>query len=102
MGKVWGVANSPAGWIELIQHRYAEAVKPEQAKLADEDEQHLAGLVNRRRQLLEMHVAEQNRLYTAPKYMRERINQHLGWLMNEVRSLESEIDDFIQGSPVWK
>jgi transposase len=163
-GKIWGAANSSAGWTELIEQlkplnpalivlestggyeaqvlaelyhaglpvarvnpgrvrefaksigqlaktdrldarllaRYAEAVKPEPTKLADEDEQHLTGLVNRRRQLLEMHVAEQNRLYTAPKNMRERINQHLEWLMNEIRSLEAEIDDFIQGSPMWK
>lgn len=82
--------------------RFAEAVRPEPAKLADEDEQHLAGLVNRRRQLLEMHVAEQNRLYTAPKQMRQRIHRHLEWLKNEIRSLEAEIDDFIQGSPMWK
>jgi transposase len=82
--------------------RFAEAVRPEPARLADEDEQYLAGLVNRRRQLLEMHVAEQNRLYTAPKQMRERINHHLEWLKNEIRSLEAEIDNFIQGSPMWK
>lgn len=82
--------------------RFAEAVRPEPAKLADEDEQYLAGLVNRRRQLLEMHVAEQNRLYTAPKQMRQRINHHLEWLKNEIRTLEAEIDDFIQGSPMWK
>jgi len=163
-GNIWGAANSPSGWSELIEQlkplnpalivlestggyeaqvlaelyhaglpvarvnpgrvrefaksigqlaktdrldarllaRYAEAVKPEPAKLADADEQRLAALVNRRRQLLEMHVAEQNRLHTAPKYLRERINQHLEWLMNEVRALEAEIDDFIQGSPMWK
>lgn len=82
--------------------RFAEAVRPEPARLADEDEQQLAALVNRRRQLLEMHVAEQNRLYTAPQSMRERINYHLEWLKNEIRMLEAEIDDFIQGSPMWR
>jgi transposase len=26
----------------------------------------------------------------------------LDWLTNEVRALEAEIGDFIQGSPMWK
>lgn len=86
----------------VLLARFAEAVRPETATLPSEDAQYLVALVNRRRQLLEMHVAEQNRLSTAPKRMDEGIRKHLHWLKEEIRSLEAELDDFIQGSPLWK
>lgn len=82
--------------------RYAEAVRPEPSVLPSPAEQALAALVNRRRQLLEMHVAEQNRLTTAPKPVRQMIHDHLDWLKSAVHKLDEEIDDFIQGSPLWK
>jgi len=82
--------------------RFAEAVHPEASILPDENAQYLAALINRRRQLLEMQVAEQNRLQTAPKTMRERIHKHLDWLKTEIRELDKELDDFIQSSLLWK
>lgn len=85
-----------------ILARYAELVRPTQATLPSEAEQHLAALVNRRRQLLEMRVAEQNRLGTAPKKLREGISTHIDWLKQEIRRIEDEMDDFIQQSPLWR
>lgn len=82
--------------------RFAEAVHPEPSVLPGTEEQRLAALVNRRRQLLEMQVAEQNRLSTAPKQVRELIREHLEWLKAAIRKLDQELDDFIQGSPLWK
>lgn len=86
---------------KVLAH-FAEAVRPEPAHLLSEDEQSLAILITRRRQLVEMQVMEKNRLSTAPKKMRERINQHIEWLKNEIRAVEAEIDDFINHSPLWK
>jgi transposase len=82
--------------------RFAEAVRPEPSVLPSFAEQELAALVNRRRQLLEMHVAEQNRLSTAPKPVRKMILEHLDWLKSAIRKLDEGLDDFIQGSPLWK
>ncbi len=82
--------------------RYAEAVRPDPSVLPNAEEQELAALVNRRRQLLEMHVAEQNRLSTAPKQVRKLIHEHMDWLKSAIRKLDEELDNFIQGSPLWK
>ncbi len=84
-----------------ILARYAELVRPAPARLPDEAEQQLAALVNRRRQLVEMCVAEQNRLGTAPKKLRPGIRTHIDWLKAEIQRIESEMDDFIQQSPLW-
>lgn len=82
--------------------RFADAVRPEAVILPDKDAQYLLALTNRRRQLLEMQVAEQNRLHTAPKTMRDRIHKHLEWLKTEIHELDKELDDFTQASPLWK
>lgn len=81
--------------------RFAEVVRPELTKLPTEEEQRLAALVNRRRQLIEMCVAEQNRLGTAPKQLRQGIRQHIDWLKEQIRHIERDMDDFIQQSPLW-
>jgi transposase len=85
-----------------ILARYAEMVRPALAILPSEEEQQLAALVNRRRQLLEMRVAEQNRLGTAPKKLRDGIRSHIEWLKQEIGRIEAEMDDFIHQSPLWR
>jgi len=82
--------------------RYAEAVRPELSLLPTAAEQELAALVSRRRQLLEMKVAEENRLSTAPKNVHTLIHEHLDWLTAAIRKLDKNLDDFIHGSPLWK
>jgi len=85
-----------------ILARYAEMVRPALAKLPNEEEQQLAALVNRRRQLVEMSVAEQNRFGTAPKKLRASIRTHIDWLKAEIHRIEGEMDDFIKQSPLWR
>lgn len=85
-----------------ILARFAELVRPALAILPDPQQQQLAALVNRRRQLLEMRVAEQNRLETAPKKLREGIRAHIRWLSEEIDRLEQDMDDFIQNTPLWR
>ena len=82
--------------------RFAQAVRPEASMLPDEDTQLVVALLNRRRQLLEMQVAEHNRLSTAPKTLRERIRKHLEWLKSEIHDLDKDLENFIQSSPLWK
>ena len=82
--------------------KYAEMVRPALVKLPSEEEQALAALVSRRRQLLEMRVAEQNRLETAAKKLREGIRTHIDWLNAEVKRIEKDMDDFIQQTPLWR
>ena len=81
--------------------RFAAAVKPPASRLPSEEEQYLTGLVRRRRQLIDMRTAEKNRLGTTRLAFRERIDNHIAWLNEEVEAINEEIDDFIQQSPLW-
>ena len=60
--------------------RFAEAVRPPVRPLPDEATRHLGALVARRRQLLEMLVAERNRRHAADPSLHEGIDAHLRWL----------------------
>ena len=64
----------------LVLGRFAEAVRPPSRPLPDAEARELGGLVDRRRQLMEMLTSERNRLRTAPKRLHSQINEHIGWL----------------------
>jgi transposase len=85
-----------------ILAQYAQAIRPDPVHLPGEEEQYLAALVSRRRQLLDMLVAEKNRLPTTTKRLQGRVRKHLDWLKAELQALEQEIDDFIQQTPLWR
>jgi len=82
--------------------RFAEAVKPAVTRMPDEQEQHLIALVTRRRQLIEMLVAEENRLITVRLSLRENLEEHITWLRQALKDLNREIREFIRQSPIWK
>jgi len=82
--------------------RFAKAVQPSATRLADELEQHLAGLVARRRQLLEMQVAEQNRLLSTPPSLKANVEEHILWLQTALAKLDQEIQADIHQSERWK
>lgn len=82
--------------------RYAEAVRPAPTELPNEAQQHLSALMTRRRQVLEMLVAEKNRLPTARLSVREGLGKHIDWLESELDELNHDIDDFIQQTPEFK
>ena len=78
--------------------RFAGVLKPAPARLSEEATQQLRELELRRRQIVEMIVAERNRLRTAPRTA-DRIQEHLRWLEDEVRRTEKEIEGLIQSDP---
>lgn len=82
--------------------RYAEAARPPLTQLPTEAEQQLSALMTRRRQVIEMLVAEKNRLPSARLAVQERIEEHILWLQQELDALNREIDDFIQCTPEFK
>jgi transposase len=82
---------------------FAEAIRPELRPLPDADQQALSDLLARRRQLLQMRVAEANRLGTATaKAIRRDLEQHLKWLDRRLTGIEADLDAAIQASPAWK
>ena len=80
---------------------FAERVRPDVRALPDATTQALGELVTRRRQIVG--TAENNRLQQAidPR-LRKRLNAHLAWLQRELSSIESDLDQAIRGSPIWR
>ena len=82
--------------------QFAEAVRPLARPLPDTATRQLEALVNRRRQLLSMLTAEQNRRSRAPRDMQEEIQRHIEWLEQRVADLERTLGQQIQQSAIWR
>jgi transposase len=82
--------------------RFAELVRPEPRPLPDEASRELGELMMRRRQLIEMLVAEKNRLHTVSAQMRSELSRHIEWLEEAIASLDRQIGELIKASPIWR
>ncbi len=81
---------------------FAERVRPPPRPLPDEATRLLDALLTRRRQLLEMLVAEKNRLGFAPRSLHQGIQQHIRWLERQLDDVTKAVADQIEHSPVWR
>ena len=86
---------------QVIAH-FAEAVRPAIRPLPDSDTQELHSLNARRTQVVEMLVAEKNRLGRAGQAVRPRIRAHIEWLEQELKDLDRGLRDMLRRSPVWR
>jgi transposase len=82
--------------------RFAEAVRPPVRPLPDEATRYLGALVARRRQLLEMLIAERNRRHAADPTLHARIDAHLRWLEEALAEIEQDLDRAVRESTVWR
>lgn len=81
---------------------FAAAVRPVPRPAPDAATQALAALVTRRRQLVEMLTAERNRLASAPRDLRARLQAHIRWLQRELGALDGDLQQAIRTSPCWR
>jgi transposase len=81
---------------------FAERIRPTPRPLGDAASQLLDALLTRRRQLLEMLVAEKNRLGFAPRPLHRGIRQHIRWLERQLADVTGEVARVIEASPVWR
>jgi transposase len=83
--------------------RFAEAVKPELRPVPDEAARLLGDLVGRRRQIIEMLVAERLREKRAgnPR-IRKSLARHIKVLEKELSEINGDIATLIRGSPAWR
>ena len=71
--------------------------------LPDAQARAFQALLARRRQLVEMRVAEQNRLgAAADPAVRQDLRAHIAWLARRGAALDAELHAAIQASPVWR
>jgi transposase len=82
---------------------FAERVRPEARPLPDAAARGLAELVARRRQLVEMVTAEDNRRRQArePRLVR-RIEAHLDWLREALAETDADLGDGVRACPAWR
>ena len=82
---------------------YVAATKPELRPLKDAETQALSALVGRRRQIVQMIVAEENRAkMVLAKEAQKSIKRLLTALRRELESLDRDLDAHIRKSPVWR
>jgi transposase len=83
--------------------RFAEAMKPDLRALPDEAQRLLAELVGRRRQIIEMIVAEgQREKRAANARVRKSIRRHIRMLEKELPAIDEDIGTLVRGSPAWR
>jgi transposase len=95
------LAKSDALDARMLAH-FAEAIRPALRPLPDAEQQRLAALLARRRQVVAMLVAERQRLSRALLAVRPRVEAHIVWLEAELAGLDGDLDAAIQASPVWR
>lgn len=83
--------------------RFAEATKPDVRPLDDEATQLLSALITRRRQIIDMIVAETHReRFVTDKMLKKSIAQLKMALERALSDIDTKIDEQIRSSPLWK
>ncbi len=81
---------------------FGERIRPAVRALPDESAQLLEALLTRRRQLLEMLVAEKNRLGFAQGPVKRDITTHIRWLEKRLADVDSDLAQAIATSPLYR
>lgn len=82
--------------------RYGRDCRPPLVRLSDAETAELEALLQRRRQLIEMHVAEGNRLGAAPRVVAKQLREHLRWLERRITDSDKELRQRIARTAVWR
>jgi transposase len=86
-----------------ILARFSQAVRPAPRPIPEEEVQALAEITARRRQLVGMLTAENNRLGAATtKLVRKRLQAHVRWLEKELSRTDRDLEEAINESPTWR
>jgi len=81
---------------------FAEVVRPPVRPLPDAMTQSLQAWLMRRRQLVEMLLAEEQRRSRAPRPIQRQIDQHVRWLRAQLGAVEKDLAQTLRESPVWR
>jgi len=81
---------------------FAAAVRPPVRAIPDAQARLLTQLVARRRQLVDMLGAEQNRRQLIEPALQGRLDAHIRWLQQAVHELDDDIHTAIRSSPMWR
>jgi transposase len=85
-----------------VMAHVAEAVRPTPRPLPDETTQQIDALLQRRRQLLDMLVAERHRVALAHPAVRDSLARHMDALQGLINATDAEVAAMICTSPAWR
>jgi len=95
------LAKTDALDARVLAH-FAEAVRPAPRPLPGAEAQALSALLARRRQVIAMLVAEQQRLGATVPVLRPRVEAHIAWLRQERDDLDRGRRRQVRQSPAWR
>lgn len=81
---------------------FAARVRPEPRPLPDATHRALLDLVTRRRQLVEMLTTERLRLPHAQGRIKRDVQAHIHWLEKRVKDSNTDLQQALRDSPVWR
>jgi len=84
----------------VLSH-FAEAVKPSVRTLPTAEARELNDFVSRRRQVVDMIVAEKSRLAGVCGVARADIQAHITWLEKRLKRLDADLQSAVKKSPIW-
>jgi transposase len=81
---------------------FGNSIRPEPRPMPSEQALQLQALLVRRRQLMEMLVAEKNRMHLTHRSMQPRLKEHIVWLEEELSRIDEEMKNQLHNSPIWR
>ena len=85
-----------------VLSEFADKMRPPLRSVSDDQLHELRGLLVRRRQIVDMIVAEKNRQETTSKRIARQIETHIQWLEKRLSEADDDLRNHIESSPVWK
>ena len=86
----------------ILAH-FAAAIDPQPRPSKSEEAQHLEALLARRRQVVEMLVAEKNRLANnRDRAVVKDLKTHIAWLERRLKLSDDELQRVLKDSPAWR
>jgi transposase len=91
-------------WLDArVLAHFAAAIKPPLRPTKSDAAQHLEALLARRRQIVEMLVAEKNRLAAnRDQAVVKDLQAHISWLNRRLKQSDDELQRALQASPAWR
>lgn len=86
----------------MILALFGQRLRPEIRPLSSESTQALEALTTRRRQIIDMLVAENNRLRLASGTIAKNLKTHIRFLEKQLEDVDHQLDTAIKQSSIWR
>lgn len=85
----------------FVLAKFGERICPEIRQIKDEESLEFSAITSRRRQIVEMIVAEKNRMGSATLIVRKQIQIHIDQLESHLANIDNDLKKLIKENPVW-